>query len=755
MSELNKCRSASSSALTKAYGDIGVLIAEDDHDAVVSEREHLKTMYRRFQRAHIEYHDTLLGESEIQASDAYFNDVQQLYASHQTTVKTALNRMQLQPNIKQEAHHEHSFSTLGHLINLPPLELTKFSGDPNEFDNFITTFKEVIGNVVSDPAVKLIRLKSQVTGAAFDSIKMCRTDSGDDGYTRAMKILYDRFGSPYIVCNSVIEQLKHGPDVRSPAEVRTFSDELANAEITLRNNKMFTEIDTQNNIVEICHRLDRSIRYEWRHKTVRNKQDTGVYLNFSEFVSFVQEQAEVVNDPLYGENALEDRPTSIKSKKTVSNLLVATEDADNYSRQSSSSPFNSVSTPNIQCLVCSKNHRLYSCYKFRNMPFSERCAYVNSNNLCTLCLSKDHLLSECRSSYLCKVNNCGKKHSSSLHAYAVNQTPSTAHCINSNDKSDVYMPTVPVVINGTFPTFALLDTGSSTTFCSRRLINQLKLQGANISFKLRTLNGSKNSCSEVVEFQMSSKDGIQCLYMNNVLVVDSIPVEYSSISDVSKYNHLKDLTFAHESNADILIGQDNSAALVPLEVRTGPVGAPFATRTLMGWSLNGCASESVPGHSVTSNFITTNLQDTSEHGYEDSSDIANRKDALTTSRTCHELDVSDNLYITFDRLVVLLWLLWFPFYYIMSLYLYICCSYGYVVRHTSLFEASHASMGGVLSLVYGVSHIVPYCVYTHTVSHPSTTMLSDYDDYTLYFCRNFVNIFLIYPYCLFLLSPHL
>ena len=53
----------------------------------------------------------------------------------------------------------------------------------------------------------------------------------------------------------------------------------------------------------------------------------------------------------------------------------------------------------------------------------------------------------------------------------------------------------------------------------------------------------------------------------------------------------------------------------------------------------------------------------------------------------------------------------------------------------------------VLLLVYCVSHIVPYCVCTHTVDHPSTTMLSDYDDYTLYFCRNFVNLLLIYPYC--------
>ena len=279
------------------------------------------------------------------------------------------------------------------------------------------------------------------------------------------------------------------------------------------------------------------------------------------------------------------------------------------------------------------------------------------------------------------------------------------------------MPTVPVVINGIFHTYALLDTGSSTTFCSKRLINQLKLQGTKISYKLRTLNDSKNICSDVVEFQMSSEDGTKCLYMNNVLVVDSIPVENSRISDVSKYNHLKDLTFAHESEADILIGQDNSAALVPLEVRTGPVGDPFATRTLMGWSLNGCASESVPGHSVTSNFIIASLQDTSEHGYEDSSDIAKRKDALITSSKRSELDVSNNLYKKFDRLVVLLWLLWFLFYYIMSLFLCICCPFGYVVRHASLFEALHASMGGVLSLVYLLSLFIGSSLMTVSICY--------------------------------------
>ena len=44
-------------------------------------------------------------------------------------------------------------------------------------------------------------------------------------------------------------------------------------------------------------------------------------------------------------------------------------------------------------------------------------------------------------------------------------------------KSNVHMPTVPVVVNDALPTFALLDTGSSASFCTKRLMNEMKLQG--------------------------------------------------------------------------------------------------------------------------------------------------------------------------------------------------------------------------------------------------------------------------------------
>ena len=717
MSDLMNARSACKEELSKSYGDLDVLVAEDDFDEIITQREWMKTLYVKFRDSHVEYHETLQEETVINTSDAYFRDIQTLYVKKQNAAKAALNDMGRQYQMRQDVHNEQSIKSLGHLINLPPLELKKFSGEPDDFEDFITTFNEVIGNVVTDPASKLLRLKSQVTGVASDSIKMCRLDDGEDAYARAVKILYERFGSPYIVCNSVIERLKYGPDVRSPAELRTFSDELANAEITLKKNSMFTEIDTQRNIIEICLRLESSIRYEWRNRVMKTKQSTGVYLNFSGFVTFIQEQADILNDPLYGKNALEGRPNRNKSSKSVSSLSVAIQDTGS-SVQSNS---------NIQCHLCSKSHKLYTCYKFRSMPIDKRCDYVKTNNLCVLCLSNDHLVSECRSTYVCKINNCGKKHSSSLHVYPDVQLPSLTSSVRSNDNPDVYMPTVPVVIDGTFHTCALLDTGSSTTFCSKRLVDELKLQGPKMSYKLQTLHGSKDRFSEAVDFQVSSKDGTECLYLKNVLVVDDIPVENSSISDLSRYPHLKDLAFSQESQVDVLIGQDNSAALVPLEVRSGPVGAPFATLTKMGWTLNGYASDNIPSRRVISHLITASVHDVSEHRQDEDKDVAYvQENTLKMSIEATVSDVTDNLYEALNIIVILLCLMWLVLGSIISLCTY--CSYDFIVVHVvhvSLLEASYASMGGVLHLLFQVKCIDPHSVFLSIVSHPMTVLIND------------------------------
>ena len=66
-------------------------------------------------------------------------------------------------------------------------------------------------------------------------------------------------------------------------------------------------------------------------------------------------------------------------------------------------------------------------------------------------------------------------------------------------------------------------------------------------------------CTEAVNLHMSSTDGRKCLDLNNILVVDEIPMGENDLSYVSKYPHLKDLSISEATQVDILIGQDNSA----------------------------------------------------------------------------------------------------------------------------------------------------------------------------------------------------
>jgi hypothetical protein len=59
---------------------------------------------------------------------------------------------------------------------------------------------------------------------------------------------------------------------------------------------------------------------------------------------------------------------------------------------------------------------------------------------------------------------------------------------------------------------------------------------------------------------------------------------------VSGFPHLLNLPFANADRIDLLIGQDNAEALVPLDVRKGHKGEPLAVHTLFRWSLNGPAN---------------------------------------------------------------------------------------------------------------------------------------------------------------------
>ena len=205
---------------------------------------------------------------------------------------------------------------------------------------------------------------------------------------------------------------------------------------------------------------------------------------------------------------------SLGSKKTVSSLPVTTQ---------TTSKFKPAATPSAHegqrqrmCCMCDRNHKLFHCFQFNDMSIDKPCVLVKDNHLCKICLPKGYTDSVCKSPSICKIDDCNKTHSSLLHKsdnrsrIAVNN-----NCSNSYGARNVYMPIIPVIINDTFHTHALLDTVSTNSFCSRCLANELERR-SHISHN-HSIHGCSGRQSEVVKLKMSSVDGKESLNMNNVL----------------------------------------------------------------------------------------------------------------------------------------------------------------------------------------------------------------------------------------------
>ena len=73
--------------------------------------------------------------------------------------------------------------------SLPKVELMKFSGDPLEYVEFVTNFRDNIENQVSDESQRLTRLLAQCSGKAKEAIRSCVNLTVGERYTEAWRTL--------------------------------------------------------------------------------------------------------------------------------------------------------------------------------------------------------------------------------------------------------------------------------------------------------------------------------------------------------------------------------------------------------------------------------------------------------------------------------------------------------------------------------------------------------------------------------------
>ena len=139
-------------------------------------------------------------------------------------------------------------------------------------------------------------------------------------------------------------------------------------------------------------------------------------------------------------------------------------------------------------------------------------------------------------------------------------------------KSATALPIVPVRVkakgsNRSTVTYAVLDSGSNTTFCSNKLVETLGIEGDKTRLSLTTL-GKQNCITSCNLFSLEVFDLDENYFdLPSVFSVPSLPVSNDSIptqEDVISFPYLGDLQIRTiDLDIGLLIGCDVSKALEP------------------------------------------------------------------------------------------------------------------------------------------------------------------------------------------------
>ncbi|XP_045034560.1 uncharacterized protein LOC123475636 [Daphnia magna] len=248
------------------------------------------------------------------------------------------------------------------------------------------------------------------------------------------------------------------------------------------------------------------------------------------------------------------------------------------------------------CFKCEGAHRLEDCTFFKELPVSDRLTFTQRRGLCYGCFGVRHGAMNCTFKKACGVNGCKLSHHKllpkdtgpvernvRLHALRSDRRQIAFKMLRL-DALDADGETVPVNI--------LMDDGSDATLIREGLTRRLRLAGQRQTLFVGGV-GEESSVhvnSEYIELQLRTSSG------------EIVPIQGSTIPSITKpvavmaweklrgrWNHFADLPPLRDcgGRVDILIGLDHAALITASESRFGKDDEPTASKTRLGWTLQG------------------------------------------------------------------------------------------------------------------------------------------------------------------------
>ncbi len=466
---------------------------------------------------------------------------------------------------------------------LPKIELPTFSGRPEEYHKFITTFNGMIEKYNLDDYEKFLYLQKQLTGHAKTLLSTIKVT--DMTFTKAKDLLNeaycDKLEQQFAIIRkmSKLQMTVYDDPYNWICQSRVLKDQIESLNITtdlilqyflwegLNDNFKSQYVNITNvSKPSLTQLLDNAFEANRRYAAFGNKGIHDTKLNAAKTTGQIVSLATKVNKPLF------------QSKPFIP-----------Y--------FNRCSLCKYDGLRDSVDHKLNKCTIYPDPK--DKIEKLKTIDGCTKCGYGNHIAVDCRYKFKNTCIICHQSHYSFLctNKSSGDQTPKTELNKNLNFKKEnknkkfrnttnqliqlavqntafekVILPTFSVNIRGekkSVPIRGLFDTASQSSFVTQDIADKLNLKviERNICVTIYGFNEKKSYNANLVELELMIENEPRIIRAMTIPRIRT-DIYISEVKNVAAEFERKSYTLAdsnlkneHCKNVQILLGMDNSSIL--------------------------------------------------------------------------------------------------------------------------------------------------------------------------------------------------
>lgn len=571
-------------------------------------------------------------------------------------------------------------------VKLPEIKLPSFSGSYDQWLEFRNSYETMIHKRDDlDPIQKFHYLRSSLGGSALQVISALEFTTAN--YAHAWDLLVQRFHNNRLLIHNHVKSLFTIPSISqdSPTHLRKLIDTIYR---NLRALKTIGEpTDSWDTLVIylVVTKLDSATEREWEnHKgSLTTRKDESLKLD--DLLSFLKNRADMLEMISASHKSSHSAKSQHESKSTNNDhpkrgSIVKQQVHSYVATQNKPAP--PPPPPARICPMCEKNHALYTCILFLNLPVRERVQFVEKKSLCPNCLRLGHSISDCTFG---TCRQCQQKHNGLLH-HTSSENVSIAARAHHSQPADNGIPSVSAALHsqsdlnsrenrcdnslqamsrGLQPVLlstalieiadannryhcakAILDSGSQHSFITVKLCRDLEIPMIQSTIRVSGVGQSVTSSSQLCDITLRSKSRefntqVQCLVLPCITSrLPSVAIDFDQFC-IPENITLADPTFNIPSDIDVLIGADLFWDLLDGEKMRLACG-PYLQRSKLGWLISGSITKGTVSYKTQCNFTQTcDSIDMQMQRFWELEDIPKPKSAFSAEeKKCEEIFIS-------------------------------------------------------------------------------------------------------------------